>query len=191
MEINGWNRIHKRIRDIMQMSGSSQLPLRFQERNEYVQNHSLSNQRIEQWSSSGLDRRPYEKKLRSTGKSFSSELNAMIERESTRHGVSPKLVQALVQVESGGKAMARSPKGALGLMQLMPKTAQTLGVNPLDPQQNLSGGIRYLKSMAERFGDVNLALAAYNAGPGAVKKYNGVPPYKETQDYITKVRNRL
>ena len=101
----------------------------------------------------------------------------------------PKLVEALIRVESAFNARAISNKGAMGLMQLMPDTATELGVeNALDVDQNLRGGTTYLKSLLDRFsGDLSLALAGYNAGPGAVEKYRGIPPYPETTEYVRRV----
>jgi soluble lytic murein transglycosylase-like protein len=104
-----------------------------------------------------------------------------------KHGIPENLFLRLVQQESGWKPAARSHKGAIGLAQLMPGTARTLGVNPNDPKQNLEGGARYLKQMYNKFGSWRLALAAYNAGPGAVEKYNGIPPFKETKNYVRKI----
>ena len=101
-----------------------------------------------------------------------------------RHGVPEDLFLRLVQQESGWNAKARSHKGAYGLAQLMPATARSLGVDRKDPAENLDGGARYLKQQYRAFGSWRLALAAYNAGPGAVKKYNGVPPFKETRNYV-------
>ena len=101
-----------------------------------------------------------------------------------RHGVPVDLFLKLVQQESGWNAAARSHKGAVGLAQLMPDTARRLGVNPHDPAQNLDGGARYLAQQYRDFGSWRLALAAYNAGPEAVRKYGGVPPYKETRNYV-------
>lgn len=100
------------------------------------------------------------------------------------HGVPEDLFLRLVQQESGWNPKALSHKGAYGLAQLMPATAKRLGVNREDPAQNLSGGARYLKQQFDKFGSWRLALAAYNAGPGAVQKYGGVPPYKETRNYV-------
>ncbi|MDT1061852.1 lytic transglycosylase domain-containing protein [Paracoccus sp. CPCC 101403] len=101
-----------------------------------------------------------------------------------KHGVPEDLFLRLVQQESGWNPSARSHKGAQGLAQLMPGTAAKLGVNPSDPLQNLEGGARYLRMMYNTFGSWQLALAAYNAGPAAVAKYGGVPPYRETKNYV-------
>jgi soluble lytic murein transglycosylase-like protein len=104
-----------------------------------------------------------------------------------RHGVPEELFLRLVQQESGWNPGAVSHKGATGLAQLMPGTADRLGVDETDPHQNLDGGARYLRLMYDRFGDWKLALAAYNAGPEAVEKYGGVPPYAETTSYVKSI----
>jgi len=101
-----------------------------------------------------------------------------------KYGVPEDLFLRLIQQESAWNPKARSHKGAYGLAQLMPGTARYLGVNPRDPVQNLEGGAKYLKEQYREFGSWRLALAAYNAGPGAVKKYGGVPPFKETRNYV-------
>ncbi len=108
------------------------------------------------------------------------------------NGISPALLEALVWQESRWRAGARSPVGAIGLAQLMPGTARDLGVNPHDPHANLAGGARYLRQQLDRFGgDVELALAAYNAGPGRVQRARGVPAIRETQAYVRAVVDRL
>ncbi len=114
---------------------------------------------------------------------------AEIDAAAARNGVDPALLRGLIRQESNFNADARSPAGAMGLTQLMPATAAGLGVtNPTDPAQSIEGGAKYLKQQLDRFGgDVSKALAAYNAGPGAVQKYNGVPPYAETQNYVRNV----
>jgi hypothetical protein len=99
-------------------------------------------------------------------------------------GVDPDLFERLVQQESGFRPAVVSSAGAIGLAQLMPGTARELGVDPLDPEQNLRGGARYLRQQMDTFGDTRLALAAYNAGPGRVREYGGVPPFAETQNYV-------
>jgi soluble lytic murein transglycosylase-like protein len=106
---------------------------------------------------------------------------------SQAHGVDPMLVKALIQVESNYKPRARSRKGAMGLMQLMPATAREYKVrNPFDPRANIEAGVKHLKGLIDRFG-VELGLAAYNAGEGAVKKFKGIPPYRETRNYVSKI----
>jgi soluble lytic murein transglycosylase-like protein len=123
------------------------------------------------------------------GKAPPAGLEGMITRAATTHNVRPQLLRAVVQVESGFNPRAVSPKGAQGLMQLMPGTSAALGVSdPFDPEQNLMAGARYLRQNLDRFGgDERLALAAYNAGSAPVQRYGGVPPYPETQQYVRNV----
>lgn len=115
-------------------------------------------------------------------------LEPIIQRHSDAQNLDPKLVRALIQAESGYNVKALSNKGAIGLMQLMPATASDLNVNPYDPDQNIKGGTMYLRQMIDHFaGKVELAVAAYNAGPGAVEKHGGIPPFAETRDYVKRV----
>jgi soluble lytic murein transglycosylase-like protein len=128
----------------------------------------------------------------STGAGASTAFGAEIDAAAASNGIDPALLKGLVSQESGFDPNARSGAGALGLTQLMPGTAAGLGVtNPLDPAQSLQGGAKYLRQQLDRFGgDEKLALAAYNAGPGAVARFGGVPPYSETQNYVTSVLSK-
>jgi hypothetical protein len=121
------------------------------------------------------------------------DLEELIEEAAAAHGISPHLVRAVVEVESGFDPWSVSPAGAQGLMQLMPATATLMGVNDcLDPRQNVFGGAKYLSQLLDRFdGDMALALAGYNAGPTTVARYRGIPPYRETRGYVTRIRGLL
>ena len=118
---------------------------------------------------------------------YNGEWVQMARAAARKHGVPEDLFLRLVNQESRFNPKAKSHKGAIGLAQLMPGTAKQLGVDPHDPKQNLEGGARYLKQQFKTFGSWRLALAAYNAGPGTVKKHGGVPPYRETRDYVKKI----
>jgi len=117
------------------------------------------------------------------------DLRELVREISRERGLDPRLVDALVRVESGYNPRAESRKGAPGLMQLMPATASRLDVDdPFDPEQNVRGGVRELDRLIDRYsGNLQLALAAYNAGEGAVEKYRGIPPYRETRDYVARI----
>ncbi len=145
----------------------------------------------------GSSRYPQAGRVPATGNGKSAAFDDMIRKAAQREGVDEKLVKAVVEAESGFNPRAVSKAGAKGLMQLMDGTARSLGVrDSFDPASNLAGGAKFLRSMLDRFGSVPLALAAYNAGPGAVEKYGGIPPYQETRSYVERVlslqkRNQL
>jgi len=126
------------------------------------------------------------------GAASGDDLRALAVAAARRHGLDPELVLAVIGVESAFRPEAVSPKGAQGLMQLMPRTAESLGVgDALDPEQNLDGGTRHLGSLLALYGgDVERALAAYNAGQGAVARHGGIPPFQETREYVRKVLER-
>lgn len=122
-------------------------------------------------------------------KAQSTNVDEIIEVFSEKYGVDEDFIKAIIKQESGFNPKATSKKGAMGLMQLMPKTAKALGVvDAYNPSQNIEGGVKHLKGLLDSYnGDKELALAAYNAGSGAVRKYGGIPPYKETQNYVKSI----
>lgn len=128
-------------------------------------------------------------------KSTETDTKAMIRASAKTHGVSVQLVESIASVESGMRTNAVSPKGAIGVMQLMPGTARQMGVDPNNVAQNIDGGTRLMRELLNRYaGDphqLTKALAAYNAGPGAVARYQGIPPYRETRNYVKKVMNKI
>ena len=137
-----------------------------------------------------LDALPFAKSLREAP-AVPSQYRTLIESAAAKHGVDPKLVHALISVESAYHSRATSSKGAKGLMQLMPSTGKQYGALDLyDPKINVDAGVRHLKMLLGRF-DLPLALAAYNAGEGAVQRFKGIPPFRETQNYVTKILRLL
>lgn len=121
------------------------------------------------------------------------DVTSLVQAAAAKYGLDPALLQAVIQQESAGKPDAVSSSGAQGLMQLMPSTAASLGVtDPFDPAQNVDAGARYLQGLLNQYGgNVTLALAAYNAGPGRVAQYGGVPPFPETQNYVSSILDRI
>ena len=131
---------------------------------------------------------PVNESARRTENAAPTTTEQMILSAARKFGVDSELVKAVATAESDLNQAARSAVGAIGVMQLMPETAESLGVNPYDEKQNIEGGAHYLRQMLDKFnGNLQNAIAAYNAGPGAVQKYGGVPPYSETQNYVGRV----
>ncbi len=123
---------------------------------------------------------------------FRTMLDRAFQDAGSKYGLDPALLKAIADAESSFNPNALSAQGAIGLMQIMPDTASSLGVDPHDPGQSILGAAKYLRALIDGFqGNLQLAIAAYNAGPGAVKKYGGIPPYKETQDYVDRVTSLI
>lgn len=133
------------------------------------------------------------RKMDETLTSVPANIEALVHKYASQNGLQPELVRAVIQQESGGNPRSESVVGAMGLMQLMPETAKGLGVqNAFDPEQNIAGGTRYLAGLMKEFGnDLPRALAAYNAGPNAVRKAGGVPNFPETQNYVRKIMSMV
>jgi soluble lytic murein transglycosylase-like protein len=134
-----------------------------------------------------LEQLPFARSLREAP-AVPSQYRALVEASAKRHGVDPKLVHAVIQVESAYHSRAVSSAGARGLMQIMPATGRQYGALDLfDPKVNVDAGVRHLKMLLSRYADVAMALAAYNAGEGAVDRFKGIPPFRETQNYVTRI----
>jgi soluble lytic murein transglycosylase-like protein len=192
MEIEGIKNIYKRIGEIQNKINSIQT--RFVAKSFLEQVNTLNKEKIESESkdkSNPVERYRKERTDTDFGRYSKKELLNLIEDIAEKEGVSPNLIKAIVKVESNFNPKALSPKGAYGLMQLMPNTAELLNVDRENPEENLLGGIQYLKTLAMKYKDLDKVLAAYNAGPGNVDKYNGLPPFTETKNYIKKIKKIL
>jgi soluble lytic murein transglycosylase-like protein len=192
MEIEGIKNVYKRIGEIQNKINSIQT--RFVPKSFLEQVNTLNKEKIESESKDKINPvERYRKERTDTdfGRYSKKELLNLIEDIAEKEGVSPNLIKAIVKVESNFNPKALSPKGAYGLMQLMPNTAELLNVDRENPEENLLGGIHYLKTLALKYKDLDKVLAAYNAGPGNVDKYNGVPPFTETKNYIKKIKKIL
>jgi soluble lytic murein transglycosylase-like protein len=192
MEIEGIKNVYKRIGEIQNKINSIQT--RFVPKSFLEQVNTLNKEKIESESKDKINPvERYRKERTDTdiGKYSKKELLNLIEDIAEKEGVSPNLIKAIVKVESNFNPKALSPKGAYGLMQLMPNTAELLNVDRENPEENLLGGIHYLKTLALKYKDLDKVLAAYNAGPGNVDKYNGIPPFTETKNYIKKIKKIL
>lgn len=153
---------------------------------------AMQNKGIEKTSASGNGKGGFTQTLKEK-LGAPAYMEQIFDEASRIYGVSKNLIRAVSKAESSFNPKAVSGAGAMGVMQLMPGTASALGVSdPFDPRQNIMGGTKYLRENLERFdGNVDLALAAYNAGPGSVEKYNGIPPYEETQNYVKRVKSYM
>ncbi len=149
----------------------------------------LDNNMSEKVQNTPFSNKIFSSDLINQSSSNTNDIDSLIEQYSAKNGLDSAFVKAVIKQESGFQPNVTSHCGAMGLMQLMPATANSLGVkDAYDPEQNIAGGTKYLKGLLDRFGgDKSLALAAYNAGPNAVAKYNGIPPYKETQNYVKNI----
>ncbi|GIX41529.1 MAG: lytic transglycosylase [Leptospiraceae bacterium] len=193
MEIEGIKNVYKRIGEIQ--TKIINIQNRFNKTNfiEELKNVDKTNQIDQKKKESKIeDRQRIERKQNNRESQLTKkEILELIESISEKEGVSPELIKAIAKAESNFNPKAISPKGAYGIMQLMPDTAKLLNINEKVPEENIYGGIQYLKRLATKYKDLDLVLAAYNAGPGNVDKYKGVPPFLETKNYIKKIKNIL
>jgi len=179
------------------MEGISQVLQRISNIEDRFSSNKASNLKFESYMDGAISAQPSQNVSKANGGVASkniatnapTDIKSLINQSAHKYGVDPKLVSAVAQTESNYTPNAVSDAGAVGVMQLMPDTASSLGVtNIYDPRDNIEGGVKYIKQLLNTFdGDVSKAVAAYNAGPQAVKNYNGVPPYAETQNYVKKV----
>lgn len=187
-QINGIQNIYNRINEIYKKIDELQNKFEFGNNN---LNNSIKSNQNETSQEIKEDKERELNKFNHTTNLSKRNIKAFIDYISKENGVSPALIQAIAQVESNLNQNAISPKGAIGVMQLMPETAKMLNVNPYNIHENIKGGIEYLKNLAIKYKDLDLVLAAYNAGPSNVEKYKGVPPFNETQNYIKKIKKIL
>lgn len=182
MEISSVNATLKRIEEI-EKNLNQVLGIKEPEKNSF---EDILNNKINQ-----DEDEPEENIFRSSrARAPKQEILNLIEKYAKKYNLDKGLISAVIRAESGFNSNAVSRVGAMGLMQLMPGTARGLGVtNAFDPEQNIAGGTKYLKNLINKYDSVKLGLAAYNAGSGAVQKYGGVPPYKETQNYVKRILN--
>ena len=168
---------------LAQPAAAQSLPANFA----YVRGENGTPRIVDTSFASGATAAPVTRRTRAT------EFDSLIVQHAEANKINPVLVRAVIEAESAFNPRAVSHVGAMGLMQLMPGTAKELGVvDPFDPDDNIRGGTKYLRTLLDRFdNNVDLALAAYNAGPGAVERYDGVPPYRETRNYVAKIGNRI
>lgn len=154
---------------------------------------SMYGQSMGMGSLPSLERNSFQAEVETRLGGVPESMDSIFQEAASRYGIPEKLIKSVARAESNFNPRAVSHAGAMGVMQLMPGTAKSLGVtDPFDARQNIMGGAGYLKKNLDRFGgDISLALAAYNAGPGSVDKYGGIPPYKETQNYVKKVTSYM
>lgn len=188
MEIIGIKNVYKRIDEIHKKIHSIQGKFNYNNLKVYQHTSEIENK------NNPIDKPERKREDREKNKSTSltkKDILNLIENISNHEGVNSDLIKAIIQVESNFDPDAISNKGAEGLMQLMPETANLLNIDSKNPIENIYGGIKYLKYLAKKYKDLDLVLAAYNAGPGNVDKYKGIPPFVETQTYIKKIKKIL
>ncbi|WP_078129645.1 lytic transglycosylase domain-containing protein [Leptospira alexanderi] len=182
-------RILNRIRDIESLQNRFVKEIPVQNRQQTSEPFDSILKTEGEKSASNSKAEPWRRDSRGNWEGIEPTLAEIIRKESEKNHLDPSLVQSVIKAESGFKTDAISPKGAIGLMQLMPSTANLLGVDdPSDPAENVAGGTKFLSNLLNKYKNLDHALAAYNAGPKAVDHYGGIPPYKETRKYVEKVK---